>query len=121
MAWAASSTTRNPCSAANPYSASMSTGRPAKCTGMMARVFEVMAAGTLARSRLRVAKSMSTNTGLARTRATTLALAAQISCQSALESLHLGTARQLTRAEYVGNGRDALGVDGRTRKGKKGL
>ena len=41
----------------------MSTGRPAKCTGMMARVFGVIAAGTRSRLMLRVYRSISTNTG----------------------------------------------------------
>src|ERR1700688_1024330 len=50
-----------------------------------------------------------------------MAIAAQISRESALESLHLGPARQLTRAKYVGDGRDALGIDGRARKGQKRL
>ncbi len=56
----------------------MSTGRPAKCTGMMARVLAVIAAAASSTSRLRVYRSMSTKTGLARTRATTFALAAKL-------------------------------------------
>ena len=56
----------------------MSTAKPAKCTGMMARVLGVMARSTRSRSRFFDASSISTNTGRARTRATTLALAAKL-------------------------------------------
>lgn len=41
----------------------MSAGCPAKCTGMIARVRGVIAASTACGSMLKVARSMSTNTG----------------------------------------------------------
>ncbi len=56
----------------------MSTGRPAKCTGMSALVRGVMAASAWARSMLRVARSTSTNTGLAPTRRMTLGVAVKL-------------------------------------------
>ncbi len=46
---------------------------------MIARVRGVMAASTRSRSMLRVTGSMSTNTGLAPTSSTTLAVATQVS------------------------------------------
>ncbi|MCY1243760.1 hypothetical protein D9M69_277890 [compost metagenome] len=56
----------------------MSTGRPDRYTGMIARVRGVIAASTASRSRLRVRGSMSTNTGRAPTAITTLAVATQV-------------------------------------------
>ena len=47
----------------------MSTGSPPKCVGMIARVRGVIRASAAARSMLRVARSTSTNTGVAPTRA----------------------------------------------------
>ena len=78
MACAASSITRRPCFLAMAYSLPMSTGRPARYTGMMARVCGVMAASTASRSMLRVRGSISTKTGLAPTATTTLAVATQV-------------------------------------------
>jgi hypothetical protein len=57
----------------------MSTGIPAKCTGMMARVRGVMASSTCARSRLRESRPTSTNTGRAPTRTITFAVATKLS------------------------------------------
>ena len=57
----------------------MSTGRPAKCTGMMARVRGVIAASTCSRSMLRESSPTSTNTGRAPTRMMTLAVATKLS------------------------------------------
>ena len=57
----------------------MSTGRPAKCTGMMARVRGVIAASTCSRSMLRESSPTSTNTGRAPTRTMTFAVATKLS------------------------------------------
>ena len=57
----------------------MSTGRPAKCTGMMARVRGVIAASTCSRSMLRESRPTSTNTGRAPTRMMTFAVATKLS------------------------------------------
>ena len=57
----------------------MSTGRPAKCTGRMARVRGVIAATTWSRSMLRESSPTSTNTGRAPTRTMTLAVATKLS------------------------------------------
>ena len=54
-------------------SSSMRQGRPKMCTGTIARVRGVIAASTAAGSRLKVAASMSANTGRARSNSTTLA------------------------------------------------
>jgi hypothetical protein len=56
----------------------MSTGSPAKCTGMMARVRGVMAASTASRSMLRESSPTSTNTGRAPTRTITFAVATKL-------------------------------------------
>ena len=63
--------------AAIAYSLSISTGLPARYTGMIARVFGVIAASTLSRSMLRVTGSMSANTGVAPTSRITFAVATQ--------------------------------------------
>ena len=65
---AASSMTATPAFAAASRTGSMSAHRPYRCTGMMARVRSVSAASTAAGSRLYVAGSMSTSTGVAPTR-----------------------------------------------------
>ena len=75
IACAASSMTRSRWRAARAYSRSMSTARPAKCTGRMARVRGVIAASTCPRSILRESSPTSTNTGRAPTRTMTLAVA----------------------------------------------
>ena len=72
MACAASSITRRPCSCASSYNGSRSTGRPAKCTGTIARVRAVMVAAAAATSILKVCGSTSTSTG--RPPASTMAL-----------------------------------------------
>ena len=56
----------------------MSTGSPARYTGMTARVRGVMAASSASRSILRVRGSTSTNTGVAPTATMTLAVATQV-------------------------------------------
>ncbi len=56
----------------------MSTGKPEKCTGMIARVFSVNAASSRPMSMLRERSSISTNFGVAPRRATTFALAAKL-------------------------------------------
>ncbi len=56
----------------------MSTGRPAKCTGRIARVRGVIAASTWSRSRLRESSPTSTNTGWAPIRTMTLAVATKL-------------------------------------------
>src|SRR6516165_4045642 len=79
MACAASSMTRSRCRAAMSYRRSMSTGSPAKCTGMIARVRLVMAASACSRSILRESSPTSTNTGRAPTRTITFAVATKLS------------------------------------------
>src|SRR5262249_28684557 len=79
MAWAASSMMRSRCRAAMSYRRSMSTGSPAKCTGMIARVRSVMAASACSRSVLRESSPTSTNTGRAPTRTITFAVATKLS------------------------------------------
>jgi hypothetical protein len=77
MACAASSITRSLYFSAIAYKRSMSTGLPARYTGMIALVRGVIAASSLSRSMLRVTGSMSANTGVAPTSRITLAVATQ--------------------------------------------
>jgi hypothetical protein len=64
-AWAASSITIRPCSAAIAMIASMSAGRPKMSTATIAFVRGVMRARIESGSRLNVSGSMSANTGVA--------------------------------------------------------
>ncbi|OPZ79715.1 MAG: hypothetical protein BWY76_03506 [bacterium ADurb.Bin429] len=63
--WQASSIMDNLRSVAKVPKASMSTGMPPKCTGMIARVFAVVAAFTDVISRFQVSSSTSAKTGTA--------------------------------------------------------
>ena len=49
-----------------------------------------------------------------------MTIAAQVGRERALEDLHLGSAGQLSRTEYIGDRGNALVIDRRTRKRKKG-
>ncbi len=136
----------------------MSTGSPAKCTGMMARVLrrdggrhliEIDVAreqvdidehrlGAHARNHIGARRETHgrndhfvpradprhferhLEAGGGRGHHAHMAPAAQVGRERALESLHLRPAGQLAGAEYLGDGRDALRVDGGAGKGKKG-
>ncbi len=65
MAWAQSSISVSPWRSARPTNASISHGRPAKCTGSSAAVRGVIAAATAAGSRFIVSGSTSASTGVA--------------------------------------------------------
>ncbi len=77
-AQAASSITNRPWSRAICKIGFMSAGWPKRCTGMMAFVRVVMAGRICRTSTLYVARSMSTNTGVAPASSTTLAVAGKV-------------------------------------------
>ena len=77
-AWAQSSKTARPWASAIRMIAGMLAGRPYRCTTSIAAVRSVMAASTLAGSRVKVARSMSAKTGRAPASTTELAVAAKV-------------------------------------------
>ncbi len=60
-------------------------------------------------------------TGGSRSHHPHLTVASQVGHERGLECLDLGAAGQLTRTKYIADRRNAVGIDGRTGKGQKGL